>query len=324
MLRAVLVGLLSVSALACKSTEESAKVQPGVAAGKVIEVRGTVTVRREAAARPLAVGETIAGDDIVETGADGSVVIELSHNLARWELGANRTSKVSESVAWSLPKKTGEAANVEQTSAAAGRHAERSAAETSVSASAEPERESAPAAESAAAPTPAAAPPAPARAAAAPADEAPPPPPPAPARRSFERREASADADGAAEHDEVRGDSRGAIGALGKGGGTATGQGAGAGSGRLAAKSGAGAPPEPPAESPSDIVLRHERTIKACLTKDMPAVSLRISVGEDGKPTVVVKGKTEVPAAVKRCVTNAVKKLKFPAQAATVTIEIMR
>src|SRR5690606_32294148 len=41
MLRAVLVGLLSVSVVACKSSDESAKVQPGVAAGKVIEVHGT-------------------------------------------------------------------------------------------------------------------------------------------------------------------------------------------------------------------------------------------------------------------------------------------
>ncbi len=320
MLRVVLVGLLSVSAVACKSSDESAKVQPGVAAGKVLEVRGSVTVRRDAVARPLAVGETVEGNDVIETGADGSVVIELSHNLARWELGANRTSKVSESVAWSLPKKTGEAKSVEQTSAAAGRHAERSAAETSVSASAEPARESAPAAESAAAPAPAAAPPAPARAAAVPAEAAPPPPPPAPAKRSAEKREESADADGAAEHDAVRGDNRGAIGALGKGGGTATGQGAGATSDRRAA----GAPAAAPEESPSDIVLRHERTIKACLTKDMPAVSLRIAVNAAGKATVAVDGKTEVPAKVKRCVTNAVQKLKFPPQAATVTIEIMR
>ena len=28
--------------------------------------------------------------DMIETGEDGSVVIELVHNLARWELGPNK------------------------------------------------------------------------------------------------------------------------------------------------------------------------------------------------------------------------------------------
>src|SRR3954454_587461 len=80
MLRAILVGLLSLSAVNCKSHDATVTAQPGVAAGSVVQVSGTVTLHHGDAARPLAKGDTVEGDDIVETGADGSVVIELAHN----------------------------------------------------------------------------------------------------------------------------------------------------------------------------------------------------------------------------------------------------
>lgn len=129
MLRAVLLGLLVVSSACSKSsTESAAKVQPGVAAGKVLEAKGSVQVKRADATKPLAVGDTVEGADIVITGADGSVVIELAHNSARWELGANKQQKVSESIAWKATKATAE--EVEHATAAAGRPAERSAAGT--------------------------------------------------------------------------------------------------------------------------------------------------------------------------------------------------
>src|SRR5690349_2997829 len=134
MLRAVLLGVLSLSAVACKSGSDSPKSQPGVAAGKGIEVSGSVTVQHEGVARPLAKGDSVEGDDVVETGADGNVIVELAHNLARWELGPNKKSKVRESVAWGLAKKSGESGNVQHDTAAAGRPAERSAADTSVTA----------------------------------------------------------------------------------------------------------------------------------------------------------------------------------------------
>ena len=92
MLRAVLLGLLSLSAVSCKSHDESqAKSQPGVAAGKVIEVTGTVTLHHGTETRPLAKGDMVDADDIVETGADGSAVIEVQHNNVNWEIGANKT-----------------------------------------------------------------------------------------------------------------------------------------------------------------------------------------------------------------------------------------
>lgn len=130
MLRALLLGVLAVSASACgkSSTESSAKVVPGQAAGKVLEVKGSVQVKRGAETKPLAVGDSVEATDVVVTGADGSVAIELAHNSARWELGPNKEQKVSSSIAWNATKATAE--EVDQATAAAGRPAERSAAGT--------------------------------------------------------------------------------------------------------------------------------------------------------------------------------------------------
>lgn len=129
MLRAVLVGLLCVSTIACKGKKDEASTVQGPA-GTVLDVTGTVTV----AGKPLSKGATVAADDVVETGTDGHVIIELAHNQARWELGPDKHEKVSASLAWSLAKNTGTAKPVDQDTSAAGRPAERSAADTSVTA----------------------------------------------------------------------------------------------------------------------------------------------------------------------------------------------
>jgi hypothetical protein len=288
MLRAVLVGVLSLSAVACKSKSDSPQAQPGAVAGKVVEVSGAVTLRHGDVARPLGSGDTVEGDDVIETGADGSVVIELAHNLARWELGANRKAKVRESTAWGLPKKT-EGANVEQNSAAAGRHAERSAAETGVSA------------ESAPAPVTAAPPPAPA---AAPVAEPtaggapPPPPPPKPVRG----RTATSSDGKVEEKAKLTADV-------------------------LDQESGAGGGAPSPAmakRAAHEIVLRNRKAIQACLTKEMPTVSLRIAIDKTGKAGVSFDGKADVPDAVKSCVTSAIEGLSFAPAATTVSVEIAK
>lgn len=166
MLRAVLVGVLSLSSLvACKAKDDAPKAQVGVAAGKVLEVTGSVTVRHADAARPLQSGDSVEADDTIETGADGHVVIELAHNNAKWDLGANKKQIVRESLAWKLAKNDGTAKPVDQDTAAAGRPAERSASQGTATA-----------AETAAAPG---APP--------PKTAAPPPPPPPPAAQPAER-----------------------------------------------------------------------------------------------------------------------------------------
>ena len=315
MLRAVLVGLLSVTAVGCKSGGDPPASQPGLAAGKVIEVSGTVTVRHGDVARPLAKGETVEGDDVVETGADGNVVIELGHSLARWELGANKKQKVRESLAWGLAKKSGDGAQVEQSSAAAGREAERTAADTAVSAAAE----SAPAAPAEAAPS------------AAPAPAAAPAPKAAPARPS---RAATAAPPDERETDAVRGDDRGVrrekaeappppdpdpkTKSLEAGGG-----GGGAKGGGVAAI-GAGASVSQANIAARDQVLKHQRAIQACLTKDMPAVTLAIRVAADGKASVETTAKIEVPPAIVTCVTSAVAKIQFAPAVATVMLDVRK
>jgi hypothetical protein len=131
MLRAVLLGILMVSyGPACSSKDDAPHAEPGAPAGTVIEVAGAVTV----AAKPLAQGDAVAADDMVETGTDGSVVIVLAHNNARWELGPNKHVKAAESLAWSQPKADAIAKHVDQDSAAAGRQGEREAAQSATEA----------------------------------------------------------------------------------------------------------------------------------------------------------------------------------------------
>jgi hypothetical protein len=156
MVRAALWAVIACGvAPACGTKSDAPAAQPGAVAGKVLEVAGSVKV----GAKQLAVGDRVNTDDVIETGADGNVVIELAHNQARWELGPGHKVRPTESLAWTQ-ERHGSAAAVDQDTSAAGRPAERSAADTSTSAKtgAPP-----PAAETAAAPEP------------------PPPPPPAPA-----------------------------------------------------------------------------------------------------------------------------------------------
>ena len=186
MVRAALWAVLSCAAVtACGTKDGAPAAQPGAVAGKVLEVTGSVKV----GAKQLAVGDAVKTDDQIETGADGNVAIELAHNGARWELGPNQKVKPTDSIAWKQ-ERHGSAAQVDQDTSAAGRPAERSAADTSTSA-----KTGAPA-PAAAMPAPSAdvappaAQPAPARAvAAAPKSAAPPPPPPSP-QAAVERAEA--------------------------------------------------------------------------------------------------------------------------------------
>lgn len=172
MVRAALWAVIACGvAPACGNKGDAPAAQPGAVAGKVLEVAGSVKV----GAKQLAVGDRVNTDDVIETGADGNVVIELAHNQARWELGPGHKVRPTESLAWTQ-ERHGSAAQVDQDTSAAGRPAERSAADTSTSAKtgAPPPP---PAAETAAAPAPAAAAPARSRAAVAAPEIQPPPKP---------------------------------------------------------------------------------------------------------------------------------------------------
>src|SRR5687767_2985333 len=127
---AILLALTAVLA-GCGSKESSGPaVVPGAPAGDVKEVTGTVTARRgDEAPRALAVGDVVSGDDVITTAEGSSVVIELHHNGVRWSLAAGHSKRLGDSAAWKAPKR-GEATATDERSTAAGRHAEREAAET--------------------------------------------------------------------------------------------------------------------------------------------------------------------------------------------------
>ncbi|HEY6038221.1 MAG TPA: hypothetical protein VIV58_28260, partial [Kofleriaceae bacterium] len=130
MVRAALWAVLGCAAVAaCGSKDSAPAAQPGAVAGKVLEVACSVKV----GAKQLAVGDPVKTDDLIETGADGNVAIELAHNGARWELGPNQKVRPTESIAWKQ-ERHGSAAQVDQDTSAAGRPAERSAADTATSA----------------------------------------------------------------------------------------------------------------------------------------------------------------------------------------------
>jgi hypothetical protein len=130
MLRALVVGIVTLVVASCGNAEPTAA---NAAAGKVLEVSGKVTATRGGSTRPLATSSEVFSDDLVDTGPDGSVVIELFHNNARWALEASLQSRVDQSVAWGLDKQQA-AKLVEHATSSAGRSATRSAADTKESA----------------------------------------------------------------------------------------------------------------------------------------------------------------------------------------------
>jgi hypothetical protein len=130
MLRALLLSVLTVFASAsCNKKAEVSEVAVGAAAGKVVELTGKVSATRDGKTRDLALGNEVFRDDQIETAADANVTIELFHNGAKWSVVANKQSRVDASLAWGLDKQEAAKA-VEHNSAAAGRNAERSAADT--------------------------------------------------------------------------------------------------------------------------------------------------------------------------------------------------
>lgn len=304
MSRVLFALVVAISVVSCKGGgEEAAKVAPNASgAGKVLEVAGKVTV----GGKPLAVGQMLAADDVIETGADGHVVIELQHNLAHWELGANKSQKLSESIAWKLPKNEGNAQYTIQDMSAAGRPAERGAANTESSAPAAPTPTAQPALAQGAAPG---GPPPTATAKAAPPPAPPPPPPPPPKTAALK-----------ADVDALSGRGGGAPGGGAKGGGLAgIGGGASAGAGTGAgAGAGAGASRGGKPMSAEMMVERQEPALKACLAPGA-TVKLHVAVDASGKAVTTVD---DADAKTKACLTAAIGKLTFPAEKASVNMTI--
>jgi len=187
MLRTLLVGILAVTAAtSCTGGGDAPAARPGVSAGKVIELTGTVTARRGTVVRTLTPGGEISADDVIGTAADSRVVILVAHNNARWDLGPNKQAKVGDSLAWTAAKQDLPAVAVVEETSTAGRHAEKTAATTETTTA---EAKAAPQNESAAV-APGSTPPPPAQAPVPTAESvAPPPPPPPPTTASDEARQ---------------------------------------------------------------------------------------------------------------------------------------
>lgn len=122
---------LSFGAVACDG-ESAAKTDPAAPAGDVVELTGSATATRHGATRDLTLGAEVYGDDVIETGAESSIAIMLSHNRARVTWAANVKQRLDESTAWRAePAEGGDlAARDENRTGAAGRHTEREAAQT--------------------------------------------------------------------------------------------------------------------------------------------------------------------------------------------------
>jgi hypothetical protein len=115
----------------CGSGESArAKVDPAAAAGDVREVTGTVTGVLAGERRALSVGDVVAAGELIETGGDGDVVIELRHNHVHWHLGPSQARKPLDAAAWTASAPTDRADPGGDRTAAAGRLAEREGADT--------------------------------------------------------------------------------------------------------------------------------------------------------------------------------------------------
>jgi len=138
MRRVLLVAML----VACgdKDTDPSPGISSapaGDSSGTIRELTGKVTATRGSDTRTLTIGNPVTADDVIDTGADGSVVIELAHNNALWSLEAGIKARVDQSVAWKLSKQAA-AKPVDHVTSSAGRHADRQAADTQVTATERP------------------------------------------------------------------------------------------------------------------------------------------------------------------------------------------
>jgi hypothetical protein len=317
----------AIVAAACDSSKEPAArvaASSTAPAGRVLEVSGTVTV----AGKPLAKNDTVRADAVIETGADGNVVIQLVHNLARWELGPNKHVRVDASLAWKEPKRTEPVAQVNTDTTSAGRPAERNAAgtvagqnvgiaETTVAASDESPKK---------------------------ADEAPPRPKPDPKAKGEGSKDVlGADGDGFGEGGlGLSGTGQGGggtgegtigighIGTISKSGGTGTGTGYGAGNGGTRGKQGkapvvregqAQVQGQLAPEVIRRVVRRTFGRLRACYENGLKAnptldgrITVKFVIAKDGAvATAQDAGSTIKDSAVISCVVGAFKGMAFPA-----------
>lgn len=135
-LRGLAIGL--VCALGC--SEGSSASEAGGPAGVVVELSGSVEASRSGKTRALAMNAEVFADDLIKTSSASSVSIVLEHNNAALRLEAGMEKRVDATLAWKAPKQEDdsvlEGRDVDDRTAAAGRHTEREAAATAATATA--------------------------------------------------------------------------------------------------------------------------------------------------------------------------------------------
>jgi NADH-quinone oxidoreductase subunit H len=98
----VLVPLSLLLALAIGACSRPPDVIPGKAIGDVRAASGDVRATRGGAARVLAAGTPVSGDDVLDTGSDGRVTIDLRHNHERITLEPNQHLELAKSPAFGV------------------------------------------------------------------------------------------------------------------------------------------------------------------------------------------------------------------------------
>jgi hypothetical protein len=287
MLRVVLVGVLAVTATSsCGDRGDTVKVAPGAAAGDVVEASGSVAATRGGASRKLAAGAEVFADDVIDA-ANGSVVIVLRHNRARWTVeGQGAPVRVDQSLAWKLAKQDGPTKVVDHAASAAGREGERAAADTRATsdrAAGDPEAAGAAEANKSAEPPP------------TPAPAARPAPAPAPEREQEDRA------------DEPKGGKGGPPGGAPRGPTRRS----------FALESGAGAAAAP---KPLDLEARRGELQRCLPGKTKLVLVVRVA---GGVPAIELTG-GGASAAVRACLERAVKQIPMAGLTATASIELGR
>lgn len=129
--------LVVIALAACGGSSSSDKPGDTELAGKVVELTGAASIERDGETIAVAMGTEVMGSDTVVTGAESSVVIQLFHNNARWQLGADKRRVVKTSAAWNAAESDSEGfldKSDQDKTAAAGRQGERSAGDTAATA----------------------------------------------------------------------------------------------------------------------------------------------------------------------------------------------
>lgn len=299
-------------------------------AGKVLEVTGEVQAQRGEQILTLAAGDVVNAEDIVITAEDAAVRIALDHNQAIWSLEGGERRAIRESAAWTAPEQQGGSALAGQTddhTTAAGRHAEREAAETRSTAATEDSP--------AAAAAPGAAPAEPEPTAEPEVAQDPPPPPP---KRVREKRDRSSGGSKGGGGLGLSGEGQGGgaagpdgvadIGTVGRGGGAGTGSGYGGGGGSSKDKQASRVGLEVTSveggldrEIIRRVLRQNLNQVRYCYQQGLArnpalagALTVRIAIAPDGAVSAVtiVEGAEKLSDAVTTCVAGKLRRLQYP------------